>query len=107
MIVFAPRRLESARGGVHLKMRKRSMIRTIALAGSLGAALAFGLATASSAAMLPVPVGANADLTIKVAEGCGPGMWRGPGGRCHPFAQGRLCPPGYHIGPEGRRCWPN
>jgi hypothetical protein len=83
------------------------MIRTIALAGSLGVALAFGLATTSNAAMLPGPVGPNADLTIKVAEGCGPGMWRGPAGHCHPFAHGRLCPPGYHIGPEGRRCWPN
>jgi hypothetical protein len=87
------------------------MIRTtalaIALAGSLGVALAFGLATPSNAAILPAPVGPSADLTIKVAEGCGPGMWRGPGGHCHPFAQGRLCPPGYHIGREGRRCWPN
>jgi hypothetical protein len=86
------------------------MIRTIALGAAfiaLGAALAFGLATASNAAILPVPVGAAADLTIKVAEGCGPGYWRGPGGHCHPYARGRLCPPGYHIGPEGRRCWPN
>jgi len=52
------------------------MIRTtalaIALAGSLGVALAFGLATASNAAILPAPVGPSADLTIKVAEGCGP-----------------------------------
>jgi len=79
------------------------MMRTIAL----GVALAFGAATASSAAIMPVPVGHGSDLTIKVAEGCGPGFWRGPGGACHPFATGRLCPPGYHIGPEGRRCWPN
>jgi hypothetical protein len=79
------------------------MIRTIAI----GAALALSLATTSYAAMAPVPVGPASDLTIKVAEGCGPGFWRGPGGRCHPFAQGRLCPPGYHIGAEGHRCWPN
>jgi hypothetical protein len=79
------------------------MIKTMVL----GAALAFGFATASSAAMTPVPVGTGSDLTIRVAEGCGPGFWRGPGGACHPFAQGRLCPPGYHIGPEGKRCWPN
>jgi len=79
------------------------MIRTIAL----GVALAFGAATASSAAITPVAVGQGSSLTIKVAEGCGPGWWRGPGGVCHPFATGRLCPPGYHIGAEGRRCWPN
>ena len=79
------------------------MTRTIVL----GAVLAFSFATASDAAIMPVPVGTGSDLTIRVAEGCGPGFWRGPGGRCHPFAAGRLCPPGYHIGPEGRRCWPN
>jgi hypothetical protein len=90
-------------GAINSTMRKQSMIRTIAI----GMALAFSLATTSYAAMGPVPVGPTSDLTIKVAEGCGPGFWRGPGGRCHPFAQGRLCPPGYHIGPEGRRCWPN
>jgi len=42
------------------------MMRTIALS----AALAFGLATGSQAAMMPLPVGHDSDLTIKVAEGC-------------------------------------
>lgn len=79
------------------------MIRTIVL----GAALTIGFAATSSAAIVPVPVAPGSDLTIKVAEGCGPGFWRGPGGRCHPMARGRFCPPGYHIGPHGRRCWPN
>jgi hypothetical protein len=80
------------------------MIRTIALS----AALAFGFATASSAAILPAPVGPSSGLTIKVAEGCGPGFWRGEGGRCHPMVgPNRFCPPGYHIGREGHRCWPN
>ena len=91
------------RAGLSLKIRERWMIRTMVL----GAALVFGFAMASSAAIAPVPFGAGSDLTIRVAEGCGPGFWRGPGGACHPFARGRLCPPGYHIGPEGKRCWPN
>jgi hypothetical protein len=101
MVASSPRRFP--RSGSQLEMRKQSMIRTIAI----GTALAFSLATSSYAAMTPVPVGPSSDLTIKVAEGCGPGFWRGPGGACHPFARGRLCPPGYHIGAEGRRCWPN
>jgi hypothetical protein len=80
------------------------MIRKIAL----GAALAFSLVTASSAAIMPVSVASPSDLTIKVAEGCGRGFWRGPGGACHPMAgPNRFCPPGFHIGPEGHRCWPN
>jgi len=57
------------------------MIRTLVI----GAALAFSFAAASNAAIMPVQVGPSSDLTIRVAEGCGPGFWRGPGGRCHPF----------------------
>ena len=75
------------------------MIRTLIV----GTALALGLVTAASAGVTPV-LRSNVDSAIvRVAEGCGPGFWRGPGGRCHPFAAGRLCPPGYHIGPHGRR----
>ncbi|WP_371418462.1 GCG_CRPN prefix-to-repeats domain-containing protein [Methylocapsa sp. S129] len=73
----------------------------------LGAALAFGLATAAGAAITPAPIGNAGSAVVKIAEGCGPGFWRGPGGRCHPMAMGRACPRGYHLGPEGRRCWPD
>ncbi len=73
----------------------------------LSVALAFGLTTAASAGITPVAVGKTDSLIVKVAEGCGAGRWRGPGGRCHPFAAHRRCPIGYHIGPRGRRCWPN
>jgi hypothetical protein len=79
------------------------MVRTLALS----AALAFGLVSAASAAVPAAPVGGSNSLIIKVAEGCGPGFWRGPGGHCHPFAVGSACPVGYHLGPEGKRCWPN
>ncbi len=79
------------------------MIRTVCL----GLALAFGLATAASAAVTPALVGNANSLLIKVAEGCGPDMWRAPDGRCHPMFNGRACPPGYHLGPERKRCWPN
>ena len=58
---------------------------------------------------------------IYVADGCGPGRYRGPGGACHRFGYGPYpggyytqrprhwnpCPPGYHLGRGGRRCWPN
>ena len=72
----------------------------------LGAVLAFGLATVASAAVTPAPLG-NASSVINVAEGCGPGWWRGPGGKCHPMFDGKACPPGYHLGPEHKKCWPN
>jgi hypothetical protein len=72
----------------------------------LSTALFFGVTAAANAMVKPGPIG-NDRVIIKVAEGCGPGWWRGPHGRCHPMARGRACPPGYHLGPQGRRCWPN
>jgi hypothetical protein len=72
----------------------------------LGAVLAIGLATSANATVLGAPVTSDVGVT-RVAEGCGPGMWRGPHGMCHPMAVGRVCPPGFHLGAEGKRCWPN
>lgn len=65
-----------------------------------------GLAASAQAAMVAPSLEKGPAVTL-VAEGCGPGMWRGPHGMCHPYAQGRFCPRGYHLGPEGHRCWPN
>jgi hypothetical protein len=73
----------------------------------LGAALLFGLATAASAAITPAPVSNAGGLIINVAEGCGRGEWRGPHGHCHPMAHEHACPPHHHLGPHGRRCWPD
>jgi hypothetical protein len=69
--------------------------------------LALSLMTGASAAMAPAPLSNTDSSFIKVAEGCGAGYWRGPQGRCHPFAVNRACPPGYHLGPERKKCWPN
>ena len=82
------------------------MLRSIALSAAIAVGLAAGLATAANAGII-APVASSDSLIVKVAEGCGPGFWRGPGGACHPFAVGRACPVGYHLGPEGKRCWPN
>ena len=82
---------------------------------ALGAMLALGLATATKAAPLLVPAGAVGSAVMQVGEGCGAWRWRGPGGACNPFYgpggsnRGTVyeCPPGFHIGPGGGRCWPN
>jgi hypothetical protein len=89
-------------GSVNSK-KEKLMVRSIILSG----ALAFGLATAANAGITPAPLGSTDGAIIKIAEGCGAGWWRGPGGHCHPMARGRWCPRGYHLGPEGGRCWPN
>ena len=72
----------------------------------LGGLFAIGLVGSAQAAMSVTPLSGGTPV-IRVAEGCGPGYWRGPHGHCHPFAVNRACPRGYHLGPEGRRCWPN
>ena len=66
---------------------------------------AFGFAV-SAQAMPLAPVPTDDGLTTKVAQGCGPGRERGPGGRCHFRPLVRPCPPGMHRGPLGR-CRPN
>ena len=84
------------------------LISTAALAGA--ALLGFGL----SAEAMPVADGlAGNPQIIQVFGGCGPMGHRGPYGGCRPGGQwggyrpGRACPRGFHLGPYGRRCWPN
>jgi hypothetical protein len=71
----------------------------------LGTVVVISLATIANAG--PNTIATPDRFIVPVAEGCGPGWWRGPEGRCHPMARGRACPRGYHLGPEGGRCWPN
>jgi hypothetical protein len=83
--------------------KEHMMIRSI----MLSATLAFGLATAASAGITPSAVGNADSLVVRVAEECGAGMTRGPDGHCHPMAEGKGCPAGTHLGPDGKRCQPN
>lgn len=86
------------------------MLRTLIPA----AALAIGLA--APAAALPVSAPPVQDIpntqVVPVYGGCGPYGHRGPYGGCRPGGQaggyrfGRACPPGFRLGPYGRRCWP-
>jgi hypothetical protein len=73
-----------------------------------------------------------ATAAVHAEGGCGAGWHRGPWGGCRRNAvivaapvvvapapvvvaaptvvyapAGRACPYGYHLGPMGRRCWPN
>jgi hypothetical protein len=74
---------------------------------TLSAMLAFGLATSATAGIAPARISKAGDMIINVADHCGRGEWRAPNGRCHPMPRGRVCPRGYHLGPNGHRCWPN
>ena len=61
-----------------------------------------GLSSIAAGAMPIGTIGGadNAAIT-KVAQDCGPGMHRGPGGVCRPLY---TCPPGWHTGPHGKVC---
>ncbi len=78
-------------------------------AATLFAGLAFAGFNAAQA--MPIGADANADtLMTHVAMGCGPGMARGPYGRCRPMMARpmvrRACPPRFHLTPRGV-CRPN
>ena len=68
-------------------------------------AVGLGLMAASAQAMPVYPVDKSApNEIIQVAQGCGPGFHRGPGGACRPLFS---CPPGWHPGPYGKKCFRN
>lgn len=68
-------------------------------------AIGLGLMAAPAQAMPLYPVDrAVSNEVIQVAQGCGPGMHRGPRGACRPLYN---CPRGWHSGPFGRRCFRN
>jgi hypothetical protein len=57
--------------------------------------------------------GAAAPEVTLVYGGCGVFGHRGPYGGCRAggqaggYGRGRPCPPGFHLGPHGAKCWPN
>lgn len=65
-----------------------------------------GLSSISIPAMaMPVgPLNGAAAMVTEVAQGCGPGMHRGPYGHCRPMFS---CPWGWHPGPYGLHCFRN
>ncbi len=81
------------------------------VAGAAPAMLDPGLASAQTLSQ-------DEGALIPVYDWCGPYAHRGPYGGCRPGGQWggyrfggpyawRSCPPGFHIGPYGRYCWPN
>ena len=64
--------------------------------GFVTGAAAFLFGTAAEAAMPVTPLTTGADV-VNIAQGCGPGRWRGPYGGCgggyHPYYHGYY---GYH-----------
>ena len=64
-------------------------------------AIGLGLLSVSAQAMPIAPVNKPATNEIRVAQGCGPGLHRGPGGMCRPLF---TCPRGWHTGPYGKHC---
>ena len=66
----------------------------------------FGIAAATAMpASIDIPADSNVTL---VSGGCGFNGHRNPYGYCVPNRPiYRACPPGFHLGPYRRQCWPN
>lgn len=79
----------------------------------LSAAMSLSLVGVADAAVTVAPIEKSNSAVIQVYGGCGPYGHRGPYGGCRAGGQwggyrwGRPCPPGFHLGPYGRQCWPN
>ncbi len=84
------------------------------LSAAVSAALIFAVQVQTADALpLTNLQGAAAPEVTLVYGGCGVFGHRGPYGHCRAGGQfsgyraGRPCPPGFHLGPRGARCWPN
>ena len=76
----------------------------------LGLVMAAALISPTYAAPAAIPATSTGGPVILVEGGCGPDHHRDERGYCRPNWRewgGRACPPGWHLGAEGRRCWPN
>jgi hypothetical protein len=76
----------------------------------LGLVTAVALTMPVQAARTVVPMVTSAAPVILIEGDCGRDYHRDERGFCRPNwreMEGRACPPGYHLGSEGRRCWPN
>ena len=71
---------------------------TLVLGGAIAAA------TPSQFQAMPIePVSDASPMVVQVANGCGPGRYRGPGGACHWYRRGPY--PGGYYGPYRRPYW--
>jgi hypothetical protein len=82
------------------KGKSMKILAVSAFAIGLGVA---GVTASQAMPLAPLDRSASTD-TIRVADGCGPGMHRGPYGHCRPLFS---CPPGWHSGPYGFHCFRN
>ena len=88
------------------------MLRTILLTatlalGGMGAAHAFAPGAPPG---VPGPVLPGDGAVVPVSGGCGPYAFRDGYGYCRPIRPGyrpHVCPPYFHLGVDGFRCWPN
>lgn len=82
-------------------------MKTLVLAALAGATLSFASASAHASPIASGAISPN-PLVGQVAQGCGPGMFRGPAGYCRPMGGGGYGRGGMGYGGPGygpRRCF--
>ena len=78
-------------------------MRNFIAAAVLAGAVLNGFTAAQAMPVAPLHPDQNGSI-IQVYGGCGYGGHRGPYGGCRPLYS---CPPGWHSGAYGRRCFRN
>lgn len=75
----------------------------------LALALAAVLTVPALAASGAIAPSEGVSAIVRVEGGCGRDAHRDREGYCRPnYREERpICPRGYHLGEDGRRCWPN
>ena len=83
-------------------MFKHVFAASLLLAGAAPPVLARTIVAPAQASVAP-----HGDI-VEISGGCGPYGHRGRFGECRPnFYHHRACPFGFHLGPYGRRCFPD
>ena len=90
------------------------MVASLMVASLMVASLMVASLMAPALAAPVLPQGHGSSSIVQVEGGCGEGWHRGGDGYCYRnhayrdgYGQYRACPPGWHLGEEGRRCWRN
>jgi len=95
--------------GVLNTLKRTLSIERISLGTILGLIITTSLIGPVRASVTATPH-LTAGPIILVEGDCGRDAHRNGRGVCEPNwreMEGRSCPRGYHLGPEGKRCWPN
>lgn len=101
--IFCGKLVPAISSDCHDNLEGEDLMRSFVSAAFIASVVLTGFSQAQAMPVAPLDQ-AEAGSVIQVYGGCGWGGHRGPYGGCRALYN---CPPGWHPGPYGRRCFPN